>query len=116
MSEPYYCFYFWLKRKGHKLLYLDVDLPFKDDKITNVVKDLNGESIVYHTWFSREYGDTRGRHTARIDNVFKEFENKLNNYKKPIIYKDYLFPLKDRFRRFKKNTKKRFRGLGININ
>lgn len=116
MSEPYYCFYFWLKRKGEKLLYLDVDLPFKDDKITNVVKDLNGESIVYHTWFSREYGDTRGRHTERINNVFKEFENKVNNYKKPIIYKDYLFPLKDRFRRLKKNTKKRFRGLGININ
>lgn len=108
MSEPYYCFYFWLKRKGFKLLYLDVSLPFEDDRITNVVYDLMGQQILYHTWFSREYGDQRGRHTSRIDRVFSEFKSIKRNSKKPYIYKDLLFPLKDRFRRFKKYQKKRF--------
>jgi hypothetical protein len=107
MSEPYYCFYLWLKRKKQKLLYLDVDLPFEDDKITNVVYDLNHKPIVYHTWFSREYGDLRGRHTARIDKVFNKFEN-TNSRKEPVfVYKDFLFPYKERLRRFIKHTKKR---------
>lgn len=113
MSEPYYCFYFWLKRKNQKLLYLDTTLPFIDDKITNTVQDLNGESILYHTWFSREYGDERGRHTVRIDNVFNQFRISTNtNDLKPIIYKDNLFPLKNRFRKFKKHLKMR---LGLKI-
>lgn len=113
MSEPYYCFYFWLKRKNKKMLFLDVDLPFDDDKITNVVYDLNNQPILYHTWFSREYGDLRGRHTARIDRVFEEFENK-NSKSSPVkIYKDKLFPLKNRFRRFKKNTRYRLVKIGL---
>lgn len=113
MSEPYYCFYFWLKRKNKKLLYLDIKLPFIEDKITNTVQDLSGKSILYHTWFSREYGDERGRHTARIDKVFNQFcisEN--NNNFRPIIYKDHLFVLKNRYRRFKKHLKMR---LGLKI-
>ncbi|NIJ45430.1 hypothetical protein FHR24_001898 [Wenyingzhuangia heitensis] len=113
MSEPYYGFYFWLKRKGMKLLYLDISLPFKEDQITNIVHDIEGDPILYHTWFSREYGDKRGRHTARINKVFEEFKLRENTGIAPIIYKDSLFPLKDRFRRFKKNTRKRFRNLGI---
>ncbi|MDP3358911.1 MAG: hypothetical protein Q8S41_06125 [Lutibacter sp.] len=113
MSEPYYCFYFWLKRKNQKLLYLDATLPFVDDQITNTVQDLNGKSILYHTWFSREYGDERGRHTARIDAVFNQFSLSTNtNDLKPIIYRDNLFPLKNRFRRFKKHLKMR---LGLKI-
>lgn len=113
MSEPYYCFYFWLKRKNKKLLYLDITLPFDEDQITNTVQDLNGESILYHTWFSREYGDQRGRHTARIDSVFNQFSLLTNtNHFKPKIYKDNLFPLKNRFRRFKKYLKMR---LGLKI-
>ncbi|MDQ6472087.1 hypothetical protein RB619_15650 [Flavobacterium sp. LHD-80] len=113
MSEPYYCFYLWLKRKNKKMLFLDVDLPFSDDQITNVVYDLNHQPLVYHTWFSREYGDLRGRHTARIDRVFEEFENK-NYGSQPVkIYKDKLFPLKNRFRRFKKNTRLRLVKIGL---
>jgi hypothetical protein len=34
LSEPYYCFYLWLKRKKRKLLYPDVDLPYLHDRIT----------------------------------------------------------------------------------
>ncbi|MFI2743778.1 hypothetical protein ACG2LH_13635 [Zhouia sp. PK063] len=109
MSEPYYCFYFWLKRRNEKLLYLDVDLPFENDKITNVVYDLNKKPILYHTWFSREYGDLRGRHTDRIDRVFNEFKISNINNEPTNIYKDHLFPLKNRWRRFKKNTRKRFK-------
>lgn len=112
ISEPYYCFYFWLKRKNQKLLYLDITLPFLDDHFTNTVQDLNGKSILYHTWFSREYGDERGRHTERINNVFNKFKFvKIISQSKPIIFKDKLFPIKNRFRRFKKNLRYR---LGLN--
>jgi hypothetical protein len=107
LSEPYYCLYFWLKRKGERLLYLETSLAFKDDPITNVVHDLEGRPILYHTWFSREYGDKRARHTARIDRVFDKFKSIKNERTKTIIYKDFMFPIKNRFRRFKKNTIKR---------
>lgn len=113
MSEPYYCFYLWLKRKNKKMLFLDVDLPFADDQITNVVYDLNKKPIVYHTWFSREYGDLRGRHTKRIDRVFAEFEIKRSHLKPVKIYKDHLFSIKERIRKFKKNTKKRLLKIGV---
>lgn len=113
LSEPYYCFYLWLKRKNKKMLFLDVDLPLNDDQITNVVYDLNKKSILYHTWFSREYGDLRGRHTARIDKVFEQFENKVTDVKPVKIYKDYLFPLKERVRKFKKNTRQRLIRIGL---
>jgi hypothetical protein len=113
LSEPYYGFYLWLKRKKEKLLYMETSLPFKDDRITNIVHDLNGSPILYHTWFSREYGDSRGRHTDRINKVFDKFKDVNNKPPKPIIYKDTIFPLKNRFRRFKKNTRKRFKNMGI---
>ncbi|MFD2909781.1 hypothetical protein ACFSX9_13670 [Flavobacterium ardleyense] len=113
MSEPYYCFYFWLKRKNQKMLYLEVDLPFDDDKITNVVYDLNKKAILYHTWFSREYGDIRGRHTNRIDRVFNVFENTNDSVTPNKIYKDSLFPLKNWFRRLKKNLLKRVMKTGF---
>ncbi|MFA5300869.1 MAG: hypothetical protein WC389_21980, partial [Lutibacter sp.] len=87
MSEPYYGFYFWLKRKKLKLLYLDVSLPFKDDQITNIVHDIEGRPILYHTWFSREYGDERGRHTYRIDKVFDKFKTVKYKNIEPIVYK-----------------------------
>ena len=113
MSEPYYGFYLWLKRKKKKMLFLDVDLPFADDQITNVVYDLNNKPIVYHTWFSREYGDQRGRHTTRIDRVFEEFKNKKTDIKPVKIYKDHLFPLKERVRKFKKHTRLRLIKIGL---
>ena len=99
-----------------KLLYLDVSLPFNDDQITNVVYDLDGQPILYHTWFSREYGDERGHHTSRIDRVFNEFKLVKKQNLEPIIYKDFLFPQKDRFRRFTKNMKKRLIRIGIKSN
>jgi hypothetical protein len=116
MSEPYYGFYFWLKRMNLKLLYLDVSLPFKDDHITNIVYDMEGKQLLYHTWFSREYGDERGRHTARIDRVFDKFNISTVKSNNPIIYKDLLFPLKNRFRRFKKNIKNRLQLMFFKIN
>lgn len=109
MSEPYYCFYFWLKRLNQKFLYLNVTLPFKDDRITNTVQDMNGNAILYHTWFSREYGGYKQWHTDRIDAIFKLFDQNGMLAMKPIIFKDLFFPLKDRLRKFKKNFKKRFR-------
>lgn len=113
LSEPYYCFYLWLKRKNEKLLYLDVELPYTDDPITNVVYDLNNQPIVYHTWFSREYGDQRARHTKRIDRVFEDFNYFTSDLSSVSVYKDLFFPVKNRWRKFRKHTRVRLVNLGF---
>ena len=56
LFEPYYCFYFWLRRKGKKILFLDASVPFEEDNITNLVVDTNQNPILYHTWYARSYG------------------------------------------------------------
>jgi hypothetical protein len=82
-------------------------LPYLHDRITNVVYDLNNQPIMYHTWFAREYGDGRGRHTERIDRVFEDFNYSASDLPSAFLYKDWLFPAKNRWRKFKKHTRKR---------
>ena len=63
--EPYYCFYFWLRRKGKRFLFLKSHMLA--DAITNAV-DYQGETFLLHTWYARSYGKNQ-KHTSRIDAV-----------------------------------------------
>lgn len=78
LYEPYYCFYFWLRRKGNKILFLDATTPFPEDRITTMINDPNGQVLLYHTWYARSYGGN-DKHTKRINKIFDlvRFENKL---------------------------------------
>lgn len=102
LYEPYYCFYFWLRRKGEKILFLKAEAPF-DDRITTLAFTPKNEKIFYHTWYARSYGINR-KHTERIDNVFKLLTFNPNKYEEPLIWKDNLFFIK----RFLRKQKRRF--------
>lgn len=85
--EPYYCFYFWLRRNGRKMLFLDASVPFPDDAITNKVSDDLGNEMLYHTWYARSYGNNL-QHTARIDAVFAKVKPGNASLSDPILFKD----------------------------
>lgn len=73
--EPYYCFYFWLRRHSKKFLFLDVKMH-KDD-ISNYVYYKN-KVILCHTWYARSYGNNE-KHTNRIDAILSEHNNAILN-------------------------------------
>jgi hypothetical protein len=90
LYEPYYCFYFWLRRMNKKFLFLESEMPFENDEMTNTVEDINGETLLYHTWCARYYGII-DEQTKRIDEVFGKIEIAEDFYEAPIIYKDNTF-------------------------
>ena len=98
--EPYYCFYFWLRRNDKKILFLDADMPFENDQIANRVKDDLGNELLYHTWYARSYGDNE-KHTKRIDAIFDKVHFNAGELPKPEIFKDLTYA-------FRKNLKKQF--------
>ena len=51
--EPYYCFYFWLRRKNKKTLFINSTMC--SDSISNLVSHKN-EEFLCHTWYARSYG------------------------------------------------------------
>jgi hypothetical protein len=87
--EPYYCFYFWLRRNKKEFLFLDSNQPFKDDSITNAVY-FEGKVVLYHTWYARSYGVNK-KHTDRINKILEllKFENKV--VPNPIVFKHKTF-------------------------
>lgn len=93
LYEPYYCFYFWLRRKGEKILFLDATTPFSDDRITTMINDTTGQVLLYHTWYARSYGNN-DKHTKRINKIFDllQFEDITNL--KIIVFKHKNFFLK----------------------
>ena len=57
--EACYGFFFWLLRNNFKMLYLDADEY--SDNLTTIVKNQNGVSFVYHTWFARKWHDENNK-------------------------------------------------------
>ena len=93
LFEPYYRFYFWLRRKGKKFLFLEATVPFEDDAITNLVLDDLGKSILYHTWYARSYGNNE-KHTKRIDAVIAKVQKTEVNRVDSIVFKDSTYAFK----------------------
>ncbi|MEA9413096.1 hypothetical protein [Flavobacterium sp. PL02] len=87
LYEPYYCFYFWLRRKNKKFLFLDTEM-YKD-QISNSVF-YNEKIFLYHTWFARAYGNS-DKHTERIDDLFNLLAFKADEISNPIIFRDKTF-------------------------
>lgn len=68
LYEPYYCFYFWLRRKGKQFLFLEAVMD--SDRISNTVV-FNNKEILFHTWYARSYGENE-KHTKRINRVVQK--------------------------------------------
>jgi hypothetical protein len=98
LYEPYYCFYFWLKRKGEKLFFLDAIKPFDDDEKTTLIYDTIGNELLYHTWYARVYGNNE-KHTKRIDKIFSILEFKNNEDLHYTYFKDKTFYLRRRLKK-----------------
>ncbi|HET8887229.1 MAG TPA: hypothetical protein VFM70_12845 [Salinimicrobium sp.] len=107
LFEPYYCFYFWLKRSGFNLLPLDANVPFSDDSLTTAVYAPDGKIILYHTWYARAYGEIE-KHTKRINNVLNQVPISTKPLLKPIIYKDINYGWKLKLRKKWKKLKMKF--------
>lgn len=88
--EPYYRFYFWLRRQKKKILFLEASIPLLDDQSTTLVCDTSGEPLLYHTWYARSYG-VNEMHTKRIDKVFALLKPENGSVEKPIIFKHKTF-------------------------
>lgn len=99
LYEPYYCFYFWLRRNNKQFLFLDANYPFADDQYTNAVY-FEGKKLLYHTWFARSYGINK-KHTDRINKILElqQFENK--TVPKAIVLKHSTFFLIKRIRKLR---------------
>jgi hypothetical protein len=96
--EPYYCFYFWLRRKGKKILFLDAKMPFEDDQIANLVKDHLGNDLLYHTWYARAYGVSE-KHTKRIDRIFDKVKFNESEWVAPTIFKHPTYAFKKQLKK-----------------
>ena len=69
ISEPYDHFFLWLNL-NYKVLYLGAESH--KDGYTTLLKDMNNEVFLAHSWFSRFYGKDK-THTQRINNLFTEY-------------------------------------------
>ncbi len=97
LYEPYYCFYFWLRRQQKKIKFLDAKMC--KDQISNSVL-FKHEAFLYHTWYARSYG-VNTKHTNRIDAILNS-QKKKDNVKKEdelIIFKDNLFAIEQRIKK-----------------
>jgi hypothetical protein len=65
--EPYYCFYFWLTDVGLTTGYLDARLH--SDGLSAIVLAPEGEPVVAHSWYAREFEHPGGPMRERILDV-----------------------------------------------
>ena len=98
--EPYYCFYFWLLRKGEKILYLNASML--EDNISNTI-EFNQKLIGVHTWYARAYNSNK-KHTDRINLIKSGLTNTNENTSKPILFFDSKFKIKKMFKLFYKKV------------
>ncbi len=89
LYEPYYCFYFWLRRKSKHFLFLDAIMD--NDGIANYL-EFDNVQFLCHTWYARAYGNNK-KHTDRINKHLKKLDDKLVDklYTKPIVFKHKTF-------------------------
>lgn len=103
LYEPYYRFYFWLRRQNKKFLFLDA-VMHRDD-ISNKVL-FNNKEFLCHTWYARDYGNNE-KHTSRINRILDENHastNGSNNERDGlIIFKNNYFSFRQKI---KKNIKR----------
>lgn len=100
LFEPYYRFYFWLRRNGKKPLFLESTMLL--DGISNTVL-YNKEELLYHTWYARSY-KINEKHTKRIDAVLSLISKSKTNTTKPIVYLNSTFKYKKMVKLFCKKV------------
>ena len=67
-EEPFYNFFFWMAFH-FPTLYLDAEMH--PDGISTILKNHEGNPMLYHSWFSREWR-RNPQHTQRIGDLYRE--------------------------------------------
>jgi len=101
--EPYYCFYFWLRRKGKQFLFLDTKM--NSDGIANIVYYKERE-VLCHTWYARSYGINQ-KHTGRINEILKVrgvLDASSSSLSDVILYKKTTFALEQKIKKYYKKV------------
>lgn len=103
LKEPYYCFYFWALLEQFKFLYLETINPVGNDETGNIILDVNGKEMAFHSWYARAY-EVHDDQTIRINSFLKEFdiENAAINLDNVQILKKRFFNWKKRLKVFLK--------------
>ena len=70
--EPYYHFMLWLNI-NFKVFYMDADQYLEGP--STLLKDMNGDIFIAHSWFSRNYGKDPVE-TKRINELYETFTGK----------------------------------------
>ena len=103
LYEPYYRFYFWLRRRGEKIRFLHAVKPFEDDHKTTLDFDTRNRELLYHTWYARLYGVDEN-HTRRIDRIFSMLNFKNRKAPDYILLTDPFFRIKRGWAKFIKRV------------
>jgi hypothetical protein len=101
LFEPYYCFYFWLRRKNKKTLFLEAEML--EDSISNSVS-FNDEIFLKHTWYARSYLKNE-KHTNRINKILFSIQNNEDLSSEndlPIILKNRTFWLESKLKKIQR--------------
>ncbi|MDO5970555.1 hypothetical protein Q4Q35_12130 [Flavivirga aquimarina] len=101
LYEPYYCFYFWLRRQEKRFLFLESKMC--SDMIANDVYYEN-KKLLCHTWYARSYGENK-KHTDRINVILNAngVENNIEtDFMDVIIYKKRWFYMQKLIRKYYK--------------
>jgi hypothetical protein len=101
LFEPYYCFYFWLRRKNKKILFLEAKML--EDSISNSAS-YNNEVFFIHTWYARSYLKNK-KHTKRINKIlFGLKNNEVLDAKSdlPKIFKNRTFWLESKIKKIQR--------------
>lgn len=108
LYEPYYCFYFWLRRQGKRFLFLDTQMD--SDDISNEVF-FNNEKVLCHTWYARSY-NTNKKHTERIDlHLKKNINTKAKAFSDDVIFfNDKLFGFNQKLAKLSRKVKMKLKG------
>ncbi|MEN9336585.1 MAG: hypothetical protein RLZZ500_1572 [Bacteroidota bacterium] len=93
--ELYYCFYFWLRRQGHRFLFLDSKM--ESDSIANSIF-VNGEKLLTHTWYARSYG-VNAKHTERIESFLSQIPTLNEPTEAPILFKKSTFAMQQSWKK-----------------
>ena len=104
LYEPYYCFYLWLRRKSEKVLFLEAEMPFANDAISNSVLNLNGIPMLYHSWYARSFGKNKV-HTARIESILNQMKASSFEIKDVIVFKDDTFAMRSKIKKMIRRIK-----------
>lgn len=68
MEEPFAGLFYWLARHGGPLLLKGQTM---EDGISTVVRGMNGQTVCYHSWYSRQYMSDEGTR-VRIDALYEK--------------------------------------------